>query len=240
MPLLIADCPRCRANSVTFDVLQQVHTNTTYGWCTHFEIFSVCRNCNRPTIFAIKMTTDAHSLLKGQPIGGDLLMSFHNSINNYFAIDGYISLKDHVRSKPPKFLPDDIRNAFVEGATCFTVQCYNAAATMFRLCVDLVTRPLLPNDTSANDAARPNTKQRRDLGLRLQWLFENNRLDYSLKELAKCIREDSNDGAHVGNLSKEDAEDIMDFTTALLERLVTEPERLKQAEARRLERREPR
>jgi hypothetical protein len=36
------------------------------------------------------------------------------------------------------------------------------------------------------------------------------------------------------------AEDLLDFTTALLERLVTEPKRLEQAEARGKERRKPR
>jgi hypothetical protein len=82
-------------------------------------------------------------------------------------------------------------------------------------------------------------KQGRDLGLRLPWLFEHNLIPPALQELAKCIREDANDGAHVGNLSKEDAEDLLDFTTALLERLVTEPKRLEQAEARRKERRKP-
>jgi hypothetical protein len=110
---------------------------------------------------------------------------------------------------------------------------------MFRLCVDLVTRPLLP-DPSNTAVAQPSSKQRRDLGLRLPWLFDNRLLDVSLKELAKCIREDGNDGAHAGNLSREDTEDIMDFTTTLLERLVTEPKRLAQAEVRRNARRQGR
>src|ERR1700737_373651 len=44
---------------------------------------------------------------------------------------------------------------------------------------------------------------------------------------------------HVGNLSKEDAEDLLDFTTTLLERLITEPKRLEQAEAHRKKRRKP-
>jgi hypothetical protein len=60
-----------------------------------------------------------------------------------------------------------------------------------------------------------------------------------LRELAKCIREDANDGAHVGNLSKEDAEDLLDFTTTLLERLFTEPRRLELANERRQQRRTP-
>jgi hypothetical protein len=62
-------------------------------------------------------------------------------------------------------------------------------------------------------------------------------LPSDLRELAKCIREDANDGAHVGNLTKEVAEDLLDFKTALLERLFTEPKRLKLAEVRRRARR---
>jgi len=50
-------------------------------------------------------------------------------------------------------------------------------------------------------------------------------------------RERRNDGAHAGSLTKVDAEDLLDFTTSLLERLFTEPERLKLAEARRAARR---
>jgi Domain of unknown function (DUF4145) len=64
-------------------------------------------------------------------------------------------------------------------------------------------------------------------------MFDNKLIAPALRELAKCIREDANDGAHIGNLSKEDAEDLLDFTRALLERLVTEPKRLEQAETRR-------
>ena len=103
---------------------------------------------------------------------------------------------------------------------------------------DVATRPLLPDQTASEGTRQPNSKERRDLRLRLQWLFAHNLLDASLKELAKCVREDANDGAHVGSLSKEDAEDLLDFTTALLERIVTEPRRFQQAEARRLARRQ--
>jgi hypothetical protein len=41
----------------------------------------------------------------------------------------------------------------------------------------------------------------------------------------------------VGYLTKDDAEDLLDFTTALLERLITEPKKLELAEARRQTRR---
>ena len=70
-------------------------------------------------------------------------------------------------------------------------------------------------------------------------MFENDFLPSTLHELAKCIREDANDGAHVGNLKREDSEDLLDFTIALLERLITEPKKLELAEERRNARRVP-
>ncbi len=106
--------------------------------------------------------------------------------------------------------------------------------TMFRMCVDLATRPKLPE----GEVDGLNAKIRRDLGLRLPWLFDNNLLPEGLRELSKCIREDGNDGAHAGTLEKADAHDLLDFTGALLERIFTEPEKLKLAEERRNLRRE--
>ena len=55
--------------------------------------------------------------------------------------------------------------------------------------------------------------------------------------MSSCVKDDGNDGAHAGTLKKADAEDILDFTVALLERMYTEPERLRLAKARRDSRR---
>jgi hypothetical protein len=71
------------------------------------------------------------------------------------------------------------------------------------------------------------------LGPRLKWLFDNKHLPEALRELSLCIKEDGNDGAHVGSLSKSDAEDVLDFSASLLERLYTEPEQLRIAKERR-------
>lgn len=76
-------------------------------------------------------------------------------------------------------------------------------------------------------------------GLRLPWLFKNGLLPRDLEQLAACVREDGNDGAHAGTLKKPDAEDLLDFTTALLERMFTEPAKLKAAKERRDQRRLP-
>ena len=105
---------------------------------------------------------------------------------------------------------------------------------MFRLCVDLVTKSFLPLE----DKDGLNQKIRRNLGLRLPWLFDRHFLPEALRELSTCVKEDGNDGAHAGSLKEEDAEDLLDFTTALLERIYTEPERLRLAKERREKRRD--
>lgn len=106
---------------------------------------------------------------------------------------------------------------------------------MFRLCIDLATRRLLP----AEDAPEPNKSIRRYLGLRLPWLFDKKQLPEELRELSTCIQQDGNDGAHAGTLTMEDAEDLRDFAFALLERLYTEPAKLQIAKKRRDKRRQP-
>ncbi|AEQ50983.1 hypothetical protein KKY_947 [Pelagibacterium halotolerans B2] len=60
-----------------------------------------------------------------------------------------------------------------------------------------------------------------------------------MQELSTCIHQDGNDGAHQGTLTKEDVDDLLDFTHALLTRLYTEPAKLQAAKARRDERRAP-
>lgn len=115
-----------------------------------------------------------------------------------------------------------------------SIGCYNAAGTMFRLCIDLATRAKLPE----GDVEGLNAKTRRDLGLRLPWLLDKGLLPQDLRELSTCIKEDGNDGAHQGTLGEDDAEDILDFSYELLERLYTEPKRIEIAKERRLARRE--
>jgi len=72
--------------------------------------------------------------------------------------------------------------------------------------------------------------------LRTRW-YRQRKQDNGI--LSAAIREDGNDGAHQGTLTKEDAEDLLDFAKALLERVFTEPEKIKLAEKRREQRRAP-
>lgn len=224
MAELVANCPRCGARNMTFDVLSEIKIREEYGWLWWFETFSVCRHCHVATNFVLKqkLNTDYDYVHKAG------LLEVEGSLNDYVEVHGHISIKDKASVLPPEHVPQPMADVFREGATCLTVGCYNAAGTMFRLCLDLATRSMLP----VEETAGLNGKTRRDLGLRIPWLLETGRLPQALKDLSSCIKDDGNDGAHQGTLGEADAQDLLDFTVALLERVYTEPERLRLAKER--------
>jgi hypothetical protein len=229
MPELVTDCPRCGSRTMTFDLLTGFPYEVRYGWQNWYEAYAICRRCERGTIFTLSENVNADYKYVHK-VG---LLKIDGAVNKYLDVEGYISLKDKAAVRPPEHLPKEIEAAFKEAATCLAVGCYNAAGTMFRLCIDLATRSMLP----AQDTPGLTAKVRRDLGLRLPWLFDNGHLPEALRGLSSCIKDDGNDGAHAGTLTRAEAEDLLDFSTALLERLYTEPERLRLAEERRALRR---
>ena len=223
MGTLATDCPRCGVKKVTFDLTQQNYCGID-GWKIFYEVFSVCRDCRKATTFILGPIHSNFDMAQ--------IVSNPMSFTDFLEIKGHVSIKDQASNSPPDYLPENIRAAFVEGATALAVGCPNAAGTMFRLCVDLATEELLP----PVEDAQPNGKTRRDLGLRLHWIFDNGKLPSGLKELSDCIKDDGNDSAHRGTLKTHEAQDMQDFTYALLDRLYTEPERIKIAQQRKLAR----
>lgn len=197
-----------------------------YRWKQFVELQSICRHCSRGVIFIgeQKEADDRSGALIREG-----LQKIKGNINSLVSVDRYVSVRDANPVSPPEHLPAEIEAAFREGASCAAIGCHNASAAMFRLCVDHATFALLPADGEEG----LNAKIRRSLGLRMNWLFETNRLPNSLRELSEAIKEDGNDGAHEGTLTKAESEDLQDFTVALLERLYTEPTRIRLAKERR-------
>lgn len=95
----------------------------------------------------------------------------------------------------------------------------------------MATKELLPPE-----GQEPGNKVRRSLGLRMGWLFDNQVLPQAMRDLAECVKDDGNDGAHDGLLDKTSAIDLEEFTYVLLERLYTEKARLEEAKLRRQKR----
>ena len=230
MAELIANCPRCGAANMTFDVHETAVVGKNYNWQHLFETFSVCRNCNKATNFVLRQKKPDFSrhpnFAKPHDVKGATL-------NAHFEAPRFVSLIDEVQAKAPDHTPPNIEKVFTEAATCARLQCWNAVGAMLRLCIDLATKGLLP--TGEVEGLNRNTRSK--LAPRLAWLIDNDLVPEELRELSTCIREDGNDAAHDGTLSKDEAQDLMDFTVALFERLFTEPTRLKLAKERRDKRR---
>jgi hypothetical protein len=231
MPELVADCPRCNAKKHTFLIKAFLPMYTEYQWKNHFEAYCVCKNCIRGTIFHLSQKN-----YDDKEIFSDWknLHQYAGSINQIMDVEGYINTRNISAPSAPDYTPEAIKKIFDEGAQSVVGNCPNAAAAMFRLCIDLSTKNLLPHENIDG----LNNDIRKKLWDRMNWLFETKRLDESLKDLADCIRLDGNDGAHDGTIKKEDAEDLLDLTKILLERLFTEPCRLEEAKARRVARRD--
>lgn len=228
MSELVTDCPRCGVKHVTFDVAGAVQIENVQLF-HQYEVQCCCRRCKKSTVFVLHAATfDAQGYLVQNGIA-----EIHGSIDDFVTVSEYVSVRDMNAVSPPPDLPSAIAKVFAEGTTCLSVGCYNAAATMFRLCIDLATKSMLPVD----DVDGLNNRVRRNLGFRLPWLFKHGHIPIALEELSSCVKEDGNDGAHEGTLERLDAEDIMDFTRMLLERLFTEPAQLAKANARREARR---
>lgn len=234
MPTIVADCPRCGAKQMTFDVLADVYAGSSYDWMTHHEVAVKCRRCKRLSILRISL----RDINKKRDFGeSGSIAKADGDLEPTFKQDHFLNVSDLAGvAEPPEFLPESVREAFVEGAKCMAIGCHNAAGSMFRLCLDLTTKPLLPKVENAS-IAQPSKEQRYKLAARIDWLIEQGAIPTTLSKLAHSVRQDGNDGAHDGSLDEADAEDLLDFTVALLERHFTEPERLRLAEIRRIDRR---
>ncbi|HIV77003.1 MAG TPA: DUF4145 domain-containing protein [Candidatus Sphingomonas excrementigallinarum] len=232
MAEFVADCPRCSTRGVTFVVRGDMSSKPN-EWATVIEAFSICRICGGGSIGVFHVRNNGRVTLEATHSGK--LSSGNGMLLDHYRFQGFLIPSTNLNINTPDHLPKNVDQCFREGATCFTVGAWNASAAMFRLALDLATKDRLP-DKEAEEGG-PNAKQRKVLFDRLEFLFGAGLLPSDLRELADCIREDGNDGAHDGTLTKADAEDLIDFAEALLERVYTEPARIELAKARRIERR---
>ena len=138
MAELVADCPRCGTRQITFDVPTAHLIGRKYEWQRWFEVFCICRKCLGTSIFVLSQQHAKEELTAAQ------IPDVSVALNNYLRVERFISLRDEASVSPPEHVPAPIESVFREGATCLAVECYNAAGTMFRLCVDLATRAMLP------------------------------------------------------------------------------------------------
>ena len=230
MSLLVSNCPRCGAKDHTFDVYASILAHTRYGGQRLYETFCCCRACNKTTIFVLVPNNSdvAESIVQAG------IANTEETLNKYFVVEKFINISDLNPVSPPEHLTGQVRVAFEEAARTLAIGCWNAAGCMFRSCMDIATKKLLPEEETEGLSKHA----RRYLAPRLEWLFDSGVLPEDLRTLSSCVREDGNDAVHEMTLKKEDAEDLLDFTVALLERIYTEPGKLNLAFERRNRRRQ--
>lgn len=240
MATVVFDCPACSASNSTFDLLSHHCIKSVFTWF----LFSVCRACNNSVVINAQITEDLGYEITGNQFLDEedykqiydfankrlLLKEFH--INNIFGELSYSPILPNT-DQPPEYLPKEVESIFKEAAKCLSIGCFNAAGAMFRLCLDSVTKKIVEQ----NEELNPTSNDKKSIHNRLVWIFMNNILPSSLEDLSRCIKDNGNDAAHDGSLTREDAEDLLDFSYILLERVYTEPYRIAAAIQKRSERR---
>ncbi|MFE5687101.1 DUF4145 domain-containing protein [Streptomyces sp. NPDC056512] len=103
--------------------------------------------------------------------------------------------------------PFRVQRAFQEAYRCFhQANAYSATATMARRTLELICK-----DQGATGGT---------LAKKIEWLEQNNKIEGRLLDWANALRFVGNDGAHGDTaVKRQDAEDALAFTEALLEHI---------------------
>jgi hypothetical protein len=226
--MIAATCPRCETVNVTFDILAAAaHPDNGFK----YYAFCWCRKCHKPTVFDMSSNNTGNIPTRAD-FAGHLITEIFKVTPSMLVFSNAVKCPDHV--------PDEISAIFKEAETCLAVSCYDAAGAMFRKVLDASTRLRIgvePQSVPKGDPNYISFKEAKDLRLRLDWLFERNKLPAELKELVSCVHQDGNDAAHSAEtIGQEAALDLQDFTVSILETLYTTPGRI----AANIERRDTR
>ena len=53
MAQTVANCPRCGARNITFNLTAHTKVGFNYGWQSIYEAFCVCTHCANSTVFVL-------------------------------------------------------------------------------------------------------------------------------------------------------------------------------------------
>lgn len=235
MSFLVSNCTFCNSNKIRFDNLGFNKIDETTWHC-----FLVCSHCNKPTVFRLARRHDANYTLRS-------ILNECNElkqIKNINLLDGFVLIgkiippNDSLRACP-NHVPEKIKIAFDEASICYSNACYIACASMLRLCLDITTKELLQEFITSNtdENQKPKNAEMDKLYNRINFLIDKFLIPSDLRDFAHQIRLDGNDAAHDGSTAQVEAEDLMDFSILLLERIFTNKAQLKLAQDRRVARR---
>lgn len=236
MNFLVSNCTYCGTRKIRFDNHGFNKVNN-YQW----DIFSICSNCYKPSVFQVSMRDDIGSpaLINDLKDRTTLAHLKNTNLLDFFSLGELVTPPRDSVKECPDHVPENIKKVFDEAAICLALNCFTASGAMFRLCLDITTKELLDQWINTNRMAdpQPNSAKKGKLFNRIEFLIEKNVIPSDLKDFAHHIRLDGNDAAHDGSTEKDEAEDLLDFSELFLERIYTNQKQLELAQARRLARR---
>lgn len=245
---LVYDCNFCGTQKIRFDVLHTIRRHIPmFGTSDQliWQAFSQCSNCKNSLIFTLAPDVLAIRKDVNFPYEGfiesqnDLCVIESTNINDHFKINRVLITPSTKQFICPLHVPQHIKNIFDEATKCLSMDCFIASGSMFRLCLDLITKDLLEKwlEENTESPVQPNKNQKNRLADRIDFLISENKISKGLKELAHCIRDDGNDSVHDGTTGEDEALDCLDFTETLLKEVYTFPAQINEAEKRKHERR---
>jgi hypothetical protein len=178
-----------------------------------WDDFAICTNCERAIIAVYKQSISS-SRQHGNPQG------YPSDPEKW----GYILTDILPRprlSRAPDHLPDPLPRYFLQAADALKRGDWDASGSMSRKTLDVATKLLM------KDAE----KQVRDLGPRIDTLAKQGKLTEDLRGCrgwAHHVRLEGNDASHDEDpFTKDEAEELLDFTELFLTYVYTLPRRMK-------------
>jgi hypothetical protein len=196
MSILGATCPHCHKENVAFQSIAEVNWTIE---STMFTVFFKCASCYKGLTATIQM--------RAQPTPHKYDGDIQNS-SSHPIIDTY--------PKPPTieaplYIPDNIRNFYLQTVKSFRHQSWDASAIMSRKVIEATAKHLDPKFSG-------NLKQRID-NLAAQHIITE-----SMKDWAHEIRLEANVAAHeVEEFDEKSAKDLLNFSEPFLMYVFTLP-----------------
>jgi hypothetical protein len=215
MPELSLECPHCGSEKIGFQVLAQhkrLSSLVIQGTKqTAWYVPAVCKHCEGPVI-AIYMhyerATPEHRSPSDCPSDPT---RWGYTLGPVFPAPKPNRVPDH--------LPEGLPHVFQQAANGLRRGDWDASGAMSRKTVDVATKDLM------KDVA----KQIRDLAPRIDALANAGRLTEDLRKWAHHVRLGGNDATHDEDpFTKEEAEELLDFTELFLIYVYTLPGKMKE------------
>lgn len=200
MGQLKKDCPHCGTKNTAFNAFGETGIAGSQRYITAFY----CCGCYGGIIAEIKL------------IAGNSPVQYHGDIeaNPNLKVTKIYPLE--IENETPKYLPENIKNFYLQAAHNLLAQNYDASAMMSRKVLEVAVKKLDPDHTG-------------NLYNRIESLESKNIITSDLKDWAHIIRGDGNFAAHEEEpVTLEFAQELLSFTEAFLMYTFTMPELIKE------------